>query len=125
MYESILKVIPEINSCQGCFYYSVIDSKCISDVKGISIKCAKDKTIYIIDHSIKSNDPINPNHYKNGEIECIDAIKAATVNKKGIQAACTANVIKYLWRYESKNGLQDVEKAKWYLERLIKELCQK
>jgi hypothetical protein len=69
-----------------------------------------------------TRDTINPQHYKNGEIECIDAIKAATVNKPGIQAVCVANVIKYLWRYESKNRIEDVRKAHWYLERLIKEM---
>lgn len=64
----------------------------------------------------------HPQHYNQGGIECIDAIKAATVGKTGIQAFCVGNAIKYLWRYEEKNGLQDVEKAKCYIERLIKEL---
>ena len=45
-------------------------------------------------------DNINPNHYKKGGVECIEAIKAATVGKTGIEAVCTANVIKYVWRYE-------------------------
>lgn len=63
-----------------------------------------------------------PSHYTQGEVECIDAITAATVNKTGIEAVCTGNVIKYLWRYESKNGLEDVKKAQWYLNRLIAEL---
>jgi hypothetical protein len=67
-------------------------------------------------------DNINPQHYRNGEIECIDALAAATVNKPGIQAICVANVIKYLWRYESKNRLEDVRKAQWYLEKLIEEM---
>lgn len=67
-------------------------------------------------------DAINPQHYRNGEIECIDALKAATVFKHGIEAVCTANAIKYLWRYESKGGIEDVRKARWYLDRLIKEL---
>lgn len=67
-------------------------------------------------------DNINPNHYRQGEIECIDAIKAATVHKTGIEAVCTANAIKYLWRYESKNGLEDVKKAQWYINRLVQEL---
>jgi hypothetical protein len=67
-------------------------------------------------------DNINPQHYRNGEVECIDALAAATVNKPGIQAICVANVIKYLWRYESKNRLEDVRKAQWYLEKLIKEM---
>lgn len=67
-------------------------------------------------------DNINPNHYKQGRIECIDALESATFNKKGIEAICTANAIKYLWRYESKNGIEDVKKAKWYIEKLIETL---
>ena len=64
----------------------------------------------------------HPSHYTQGGVECIDAITAATVNKTGIEAVCTANVIKYLWRYEAKNGLEDVKKAQWYINRLISEL---
>lgn len=64
----------------------------------------------------------HPSHYTQGGIECIDALKAATVNKTGIEAVCTANAIKYLWRYEEKNGIEDVKKARWYIDRLIKEL---
>ena len=71
---------------------------------------------------MKAPDPVNPQHYKNGAVECIDAQAAATANKPGIQAVCVANVIKYLWRYESKNRLEDVRKASWYLDRLIAEL---
>lgn len=67
-------------------------------------------------------DAINPDHYKKGSVECIDAIDAATVGKKGIEAVCVANVIKYLWRYENKDGIKDVKKAQWYLERLLKHL---
>ena len=70
-------------------------------------------------------DNINPNHYKQGSIECIEAIKAATVGKTGIEAVCTANVIKYVWRYEEKNGIEDLRKARWYLDRLIKEVMEK
>lgn len=64
----------------------------------------------------------HPAHYNQGEIECIEAITAATINKKGIEAVCVANVIKYLWRYEKKGGKKDVEKAKWYLDRLLENL---
>ena len=39
----------------------------------------------------------HPAHYTAGDIECIQALAAATVNLKGIEAVCTANVIKYLW----------------------------
>lgn len=72
------------------------------------------------------NDNVNhPSHYTQGGIECIDALKAATVGKTGIEAVCVANVIKYLWRYEEKNGLEDVRKAQWYINRLIQELEEK
>mgnify|MGYP003321191759 CR=1 FL=1 len=67
----------------------------------------------------------HPDHYTQGGIECIDALKAATVGKSGIEAVCTANCIKYLWRYEEKNGLEDLKKAQWYLNRLIKEYEEK
>lgn len=70
-----------------------------------------------------SKDNVNqPDHYTQGGVEAIDAITAATVNKTGIEAVCVANVIKYLWRYELKNGLEDVKKAQWYLNKLISEL---
>lgn len=71
------------------------------------------------------SDNINPDHYKAGKVECIDALEAATVNKTGIEAVCTANVIKYLWRYEVKGKLEDVKKAQWYLNRLATFLTDK
>lgn len=67
----------------------------------------------------------HPSHYNKGRIECIDAIDSATVGKSGIEAVCVANVIKYLFRYEEKNGLEDVKKAQWYLNKLISELESK
>lgn len=75
--------------------------------------------------SVNDTDMVNhPSHYTQGGIECIDAIKSATVGKTGIEAVCVANVVKYLWRYEEKNGMEDVKKARWYLERLISELSE-
>lgn len=65
------------------------------------------------------NEKINhPAHYCQGGIECIDAIEAATTNLTGIEAVCTANVIKYIWRWKEKNGAEDLRKAEWYLNRL-------
>jgi hypothetical protein len=66
------------------------------------------------------NDKINPSHYK-GKVECIDAIEAATIDKKGLQAVCAANVIKYIWRSEKKGGLEDLKKAQWYLTKMIED----
>ena len=62
----------------------------------------------------------HPPHYTQGGIECIDALEAATADLTGIEAVCTANAIKYLWRWKEKNGVEDLRKAKWYIDRLIK-----
>ena len=68
-------------------------------------------------------DAVNhPSHYTQGGIECIDALKAATVGLTGIEAVCTANPIKYLWRWKFKNGVEDLDKAIWYLNRLKDEV---
>ena len=67
----------------------------------------------------------HPSHYTKGRIECIDAIDSATTGKSGIEAVCVANIIKYLYRYEEKNGIEDVKKAKWYINKLISELESK
>lgn len=67
-------------------------------------------------------DKVNhPSHYRNGKVECIEALEAATTGLIGIEAVCTANAIKYLWRWKHKNGAEDLKKAKWYIDRLLKE----
>lgn len=71
----------------------------------------------------KKSDPVNhPDHYTKGGIECIDAIKAAVQDLPGKEAWLAAQVIKYVWRYKWKNGVEDLKKASFYLDRLIKEL---
>lgn len=68
-------------------------------------------------------DSVNhPDHYTRGKIECIDALAAATQGLNGMDAVCTANAIKYLWRWKYKNGVEDLKKARWYLDRLIQEV---
>ena len=64
----------------------------------------------------------HPSHYTQGGIECIDAIKAATVGLTGTEAVCTGNAVKYMWRWKFKNGAEDIRKAMWYLEKLLEEV---
>ena len=67
-----------------------------------------------------NKDMVNhPSHYCTGKIECIDAIESAVSELSGLDAVCTANVIKYVWRWKHKNGSQDLRKAQWYLNKLI------
>jgi len=61
----------------------------------------------------------HPSHYTQGNIECIDAIAEATKFLRGIEATDTGNIIKYMWRWNNKNGLEDLRKARWYLNHLI------
>lgn len=68
-------------------------------------------------------DNINhPKHYLKGGMEGIDVIKAAVSNLSGFEAVCVANIIKYVWRYKEKNGLEDLQKAAKYLEWLQEEV---
>lgn len=68
-------------------------------------------------------DNINhPAHYTAGNVECIDAIDAATTGLNGAEAYNTGQVIKYIWRWKRKNGLEDLRKCRWYLDRLITKL---
>jgi len=60
----------------------------------------------------------SPPHYTHGDIECIDAIRAA-LGPDGFAAFCRGNVIKYNWRCDHKAGVQDIEKAGFYLDKLI------
>ena len=69
------------------------------------------------------DDNINrPKHYCKGGVESIDFVKAAVSNLSGFEAVCVANIIKYMWRYKEKNGLEDVMKAAKYLEWLQEEV---
>ena len=66
----------------------------------------------------------HPPHYNAGNIECIDAIASATVGLDGIEAVCTGNVIKYTWRWKKKGKIEDLRKARWYLDKLINHLSK-
>lgn len=67
-------------------------------------------------------DPVNhPAHYTSGGIECIDAMQAA-FGAEVVKDFCLCNAFKYLWRHRSKNGVEDLKKARWYLNRLIEEV---
>ena len=66
-------------------------------------------------------DPVNsPTHYTHGgDIECIDAIDAMLGHELSL-AYYQASVVKYLWRWKYKGGVESLRKARWFLERMIK-----
>lgn len=75
------------------------------------------------DMEARVNDAVNnPSHYTDGNIECIDAIKAS-MSEEEFKGFLKGNVMKYIWRYEKKEKpKQDLEKAQWYLTKLIEQL---
>lgn len=52
----------------------------------------------------------NPEHYTSGGIECIEAMESA-YGTKAVMDFCKCNAFKYMWRFEKKNGIQDMHKA--------------
>lgn len=66
------------------------------------------------------DDKVNaPNHYNSKSMESIDVIKVMTENLDPFAGYCMGNIIKYLYRYENKGGLEDLRKAKKYIDFLI------
>lgn len=69
-------------------------------------------------NSINDSDKINPSHYKRNGVEAIDIIKLFLGDR--VIDYCFGNILKYSFRYREKNGLEDLKKAKWYLDYIIK-----
>lgn len=67
-----------------------------------------------------AHDAVNhPSHYCQDGIECIDVIKATTKCMNAFDAFCQGNAMKYLFRWQFKNGVEDLKKARWYIDKLI------
>lgn len=85
----------------------IAESLCTGDACPIDIPVAK------------PDDKVNhPSHYTRGGIECIEAIKASMF-PGGFQDYCKGNVLKYIWRWRNKGGIEDLEKARVYLNWMI------
>ena len=92
--------------------------------------CEHDEIVYTRSQYVEAiekevPDAVNhPSHYTGAGIECIEAIKAS-MTPDALAGYLKGNVQKYLWRYEKKvNPIEDLKKARWYLDYLINELEQ-
>lgn len=66
-----------------------------------------------------SVDNVNhPSHYETGKFECID-VMVETQGAETVKGFCIGNAFKYIYRHSNKNGLEDVKKARWYLNKYI------
>jgi len=61
----------------------------------------------------------SPAHYTSGSIECIDAIDDAVAGLTGLEGYYIGNIMKYIWRWKQKNGVEDLRKARHILDMLI------
>ena len=84
-----------------------------------SMKNMNGKEIFTGQYGIKEDvDMVNhPPHYNKYGVECIEALRSAC--GEGFEYYLQGNVMKYLWRYRYKNGIEDLKKANWYLELLM------
>lgn len=65
------------------------------------------------------SDNINPDHYKNStSLECIEAMQIA-FGREAVLYFCLCNAFKYVWRWKNKNGIEDLDKAQWYIRKGI------
>lgn len=93
-----------------------VNSGNLEDIHGNSMP----KTIKFVPFE-DTDTKVHPEHYTYGKYECIEILRDV-LGEEGFKEFCRGNVFKYLWRYNHKNGKEDLLKAKYYLEKLIEVL---
>lgn len=67
----------------------------------------------------KDTDVVNhPGHYETGKFECIEVMQEA-LGVEAVKAFCICNAFKYIYRHQRKNHLEDIKKAKWYIDKYL------
>ncbi len=133
-YHSHIEDIKLVTTCGQCGKDDVQDiglcSMCITENSNPQLMCENDEIIYTSSQYVEAiekevPDAVNhPSHYTGAGIECIEAIKAS-MTPDALAGYLKGNVQKYLWRYEKKvNPVEDLKKARWYLDYLINEMEQ-
>lgn len=93
-----------------------LDSVAISDNNAEKCKDNKDLSWY------KDDNITSPNHYvSDNGIEVFDVQEAFIHELKGMSASYWCNIVKYILRFQRKNGVEDLKKARYYLDKLIEE----
>ena len=105
-YEEVLNRLKTcVNECDDC-----LTCKAMED--------AIENAIEIIKKYVPIDEVQHPSHYTQGSIECIEAIRASMA-ADGFCDYCKGNIIKYIWRWRDKGGVEDLKKASVYLGWLI------
>ena len=117
--------------CNNCFWWNETchnkESCCYGEYKDYNGFCGwfepanAETNVAAEIWKAQNHDAVNhPNHYCKGGVECLDAIKAALGDK--YEGFLAGNVLKYVYRYPDKNGVEDCKKARFYLDKLIEVL---
>ena len=102
--------------------FNFIDRYTSIKIKNLASRIEKLQEVIEKESNMKNDNVNSPAHYRQGGIECIEAIKAS-MSEEGFRDYLKGNVMKYIWRYEHKGRvIEDIEKALWYLNRLKDEL---
>ena len=112
------EVVKSEDRIDGAYLYSLAD---YSPTPKPVVECSPVRLDNVIKHlAEKKADMVNaPAHYTSGKVECIDAIESM-LSKDEFIGFLRGNILKYQWRYKIKNGVEDLKKAQWYFDRLIK-----
>ena len=109
-----------VDDIEGKFNF--IDRYTSIKIKNLASRIEKLQEVIEKESNMKNDNVNSPAHYRQGGIECIEAIKAS-MSEEGFRDYLKGNVMKYIWRYEHKGRvIEDIEKALWYLNRLKDEL---
>ena len=111
-----------VDDIEGKFNF--IDRYTSIKIKNLASRIEKLQEVIEKESNMKNDNVNSPAHYRQGGIECIEAIKAS-MSEEGFRDYLKGNVMKYIWRYEHKGRvIEDIEKALWYLNRLKDELYE-
>ena len=103
-------------ACEHCKYYM------LSDYNSPCDECAGELFEPKENKEDLTDNVNHPKHYTQGAIECIDVIEEITKPLDKFEAYLTGTILKYLWRWKLKNGIEDLQKARFYLNRLIEKM---
>ena len=105
----------ENTDCDDCLLYALIPSDEPCTEGGANIP----RNYEILFGQLTLPDNVNhPKHYETGKFECID-VMVETQGKEAVKAYCLCAAFKYLYRHRRKNGLEDIKKARWYLDKYV------
>ena len=132
--EKRLDIANTLNKLYGSESFKPFNCKRIKDQLNILDKLGEIKDLKDIENIVSNEevngeennvvvfDPVNkPYHYASGKYECIEVMRD-TFGDERLKEWCVLNAFKYLYRHHKKNGVEDLKKARFYLDYVIEKL---